>query len=160
MREFFKCSNKKWWVILLGGVVNCLLFGFTFGTVSIFSGATPALFLLVIPIAFCLHFWLLSQVSLLRFFVTAFVLVLSFIVGYAVSFDIFDFMKELIFPGQEALVTGSDFSAFITMLFLFLYVFAGIASWIAGLIRTILAWQNARKEKVSYKNPFEKINHT
>lgn len=147
MKSIFKCSNKKWWVILLGGIANCLLYGFTFGTASLFSGATPALFLLIIPVVFVFHIWLLSQSSLLRFFITAFVLLLSFIIGYAVSFDIYESMKELMYPGQKSVDTGSDFSSFITLLYLILYVIVSVAACLVGLARTIFARQKARKEK-------------
>ena len=67
IRRPFDRRNKRWWVMILGALVNSVFYA----TILAYFSVSPVDYwhwLLLFPVAFFMLIWLLSQVSFWRFF--------------------------------------------------------------------------------------------
>jgi len=135
MIKFFRLFlQKKWWNLLLLGLMNNVIFVLIFSLAFFYilpatMRLMPIILLLIFP--FALLVWGLSNISLSRFFFSTLLFIATFILG----FPLFTPFYERLYP-DGIYGSGSSLASF---LFLFLYIAMSFIAWITALILTLKA---------------------
>lgn len=139
IKHFKFVRQKKWWVIILGGLINSSLFAII-NTLSCFSNlgiARLALFCIIIP--FILIVWCLSSTSLSKFFISTFIFPATFIaIGLPLSETLYFHQFNVLHPGVEP-GAGDGLGMVIVLIY---YIPMSVFAWILSLVLTAVHKSN------------------
>jgi len=137
--------------MLLGGSVNSVMYAGACALHSV-KPSEGMFWLLFLPISFLFLLWFLSQVSILRFFITTVILVISFIaIGLPLTTFLFRYIWDVRFQGAE--IAGNNLPE---MIFTFVHIGLSTLAWIITFILTALA--SHKKKKRMYAEQLENNN--
>jgi hypothetical protein len=135
--------NKKWWAIIIGSLLNSVIYGFILGAFAVYPmEAIIPLFIILALSLVCLY-WLLCSESFGHFFIITAALVFSFfLIGFRLAGKSFRYFWEMRYPGQEVFGEANA-EILVTMA----YIIMGIVAWIFALVTNIVNRSLKAQEK-------------
>ena len=128
MKDFSFSASKKWWIFLLSGIINSVIYAI-FVTIFCFYSRGIGLFLLIIPLV--LLVWFLNTTSILKFLISVFIHITTFVfIGIPLGSTIYLYNFERLHPDETPLVGD----VVVTMT---LYIIMSMIACIVALVSSV-----------------------